>query len=354
MAQYQPPNPPPNLYNRHDAKFSIPSAIGAFLVVTFIFGLVLGFVISVASGPLPLGEDRLQRELARFSIGFYIAAPFGLWVAAAEVVPALRVREQIRAEFAAQHRAAWEAEQRRNQAHQAYTEAYSAYLPKWQAWRGAMQVYEAELAAYQAWRERFTAAWDAYRERAKRAVSLFDTIYASVQTRGRVELELSEPEHLDALFREAFAEVAKSNPDLGILGLVCSEARWKVESPPKGPLTPQELKKITNHFTAPEGVIIKQHEIDKAKSYLESMLINQVNATIEFNLPELLYLHEDERLERIRDLLPPVPSIEQAGIENRTPPTKPERPAAPGNVIFSSQPVGGYYPPVPPERVTWS
>lgn len=224
-----------------------------------------------------------------------------------------------------------------------YASAYAEYLPKWQAWREKMKTYEAELASYQAWRAKFVAVWEAYHERAKQAAKLFELIHSNVQMRGRVELELSDAAHLQALFREAIAEVGKANPDLGMLRMIGPIV--SAETPPGtggayNPLTSKEMEKYSLQvFPVVEGGPVNHR---------------QVFPVISHNLPGLAYLFDDERVAAVVDLLPEVPGVPAPGAEHRKEPEKPAFPNGPGNIIFSAQDAFGYYAPVPPERVTWS
>lgn len=310
---------------------------------------VLGFGVMIF-GHHP-GYTIAERNEWQSSImkGFPLTgAIIGLVVAALHVssVEARNFAERNRYKAAVSHRER-EAKLRRDRAKSLYAMAYADYQPKWQAWREAMKTHEAELAAYQVWRAKFVAAWQAYHERGKEAAKLFERIHANVQMRGRVELELTEPEHMQALFREAIAESSKSNPDLGILRLATPETRWKVFNSPQGPLTREELRAVTHDLAIPEGVVVREHE---AKAWLEGRLQKQAAAIVEYNLPELTELCEDHRLEAVRDLLPPMPPIDKVAHEHRTPPPTPERPEPPGNLIFGYP----WEPPVPPDRVVWS
>ncbi len=241
----------------------------------------------------------------------------------------------------------------RERAQSLYAAAYAEYLPKWQAWREAVKTYEAELAAYEAWRPKFVAVWQAYRERGVKAAKLFETIHENIEKRGRLELELSSPEHLTALFREAIAAAAKAHPDLGILRLATTEARWKVFNPPQGPLTREELRAVAKDLAIPQGVVVRQHE---AQAWMQDRFQKQVAAIVEYNLPELAPLCDDARLEAVRDLLPPLPTIANEGHESRKRPDKPTRPTPPEGVIFFGKYdwEKEYNPPVPPEKVIWS
>jgi hypothetical protein len=207
-----------------------------------------------------------------------------------------------------------------------------------------MRTYEAQLAAYQAWRAKFVAAWEAYHERGKEAAKLFERLHTNVQMRGRVELELSEPEHLQSLFREAISEVSKTNPDLGILRLITPFV--SSEPPPA---------KEWNYNPRPDESLKEKYNWQQMWSATgEPVNHRQVHPVISHNLPELAYLFDDARLEAVVDLLPQVPGIAVEGTENRKEPPRPAFPDAPANIIFSQQDANGYSAPVPPERVTWS
>jgi hypothetical protein len=230
----------------------------------------------------------------------------------------------------------------RERAQSLYASNYIEYLPKWRAWREAFNAYEAEKKSYDAWRVKFHQAWEDYRAQGIKAAELFENIHANVEKRGRLELELSAPEHLAALFREAIGEAAKVHPGLGVLGLVGPKISAK-EPPPRGgqysPLTPEELQEYDwQVFPVIEGGRVNHR---------------QVNPTISHNMPELAYLLDDPRLEAVRDVLPPMPAIGKVVHEYRTPPKKPVRPTPPENLLFYSAD-GETAAPVPPNKVTWS
>jgi hypothetical protein len=184
----------------------------------------------------------------------------------------------------------------REAAQSAYARAYADYLPKWQAWCGWMEAYQYEMQAHDAWQKSHATAWAAYRDQATEAVEIFETFYNNVDKEARLRLELSKPEHLKSLHREAFKKAAKQRPVLGMLRLVGSE---------------------------------------KA-----------------VDLPALSSLHGDARLRAISDLLPPTPPLSSAGREDRSAPTKPARPTPPDNLLFW-QDGGEMAAPVPPDKVVW-
>lgn len=205
-----------------------------------------------------------------------------------------------------------EAQLSRERAQSRYATNYAEYLPKWHAWHDAMKIYEAKLPVFDALHSQFVAAREAYRERGITAAKLFETIHENVEKRGRLELELSARVHLTALFQQAIAAAAKAHPDLGLLRLVGVKHRG-------------------------------------------------VDGLIFYNMPELAYLLNDPRLEVVRDLLPRIPPIDEAGNDIPTSPTKPERPPPPEGIIFYREHIyaqhyyeSGDAPPVPPDKVRWS
>jgi hypothetical protein len=357
MSEFKPPSLPPDFYERNGAHLPLGTFILNFVVGTLLFGVFLGFIISVFSGPQPLGPDRMQREMAIFMTGFYISAPLALLIAWSEFKPALDNREAHRERFFAQAREEWERQRRHERLRATYAEKYQAYLPQWEAWRVAVKAYDAEHAAYEAWHEKFLQAWQAYRERGVKAAKLFETIHENVEKRGRLELELSSPEHLTALFREAIAAAAKTHPDLGILRLVdvVQSAHVVAHSPAKGPLTSAELEVLTYpklHQNPP--AMRDWQELKTSDRAIRPH--RQVSLVVAYNLPELAYLFDDYRLNAVRDVLPPLPPLTRECTESRAVPKRPERPTSPEGVIFYTPSYGtdDSLPPVPPDKVKWS
>ncbi|MGU9982545.1 hypothetical protein ACJ4V0_21130 [Phreatobacter sp. HK31-P] len=98
-----------------------------------------------------------------------------------------------------------------------YEAAYKAYYPKWQAWHDATVRYEKDRKAFLTWQEDRKKAEAIRHEMGEMAQEVLTSLHRVAQERGRLELELSKPEHLTTLFRELFKEAAFRRPELWIL-----------------------------------------------------------------------------------------------------------------------------------------
>lgn len=227
----------------------------------------------------------------------------------------------------------------RERAQSRYAIDYAEYLPKWQAWHEADKAYYAANTAYEVWQVKFRAAWEAYRQQGVKAAELFEIIHENVEKRGRLELELNDPEHLTALFREAISVAARVHPELGLLRMV---RRFVGSQPPPSP------------HSAYNPLTFEEHE--QLGENGQGPKFYQVHPSVGFNLPELAYLLDDARLEAVRDLLPPIPPLASEGRESRTAPKRPMRPTPPESLLFYGQNdfIKEFSPPVPPDKVVWS
>lgn len=266
-----------------------------------IIGGVVGFIYNIATFENFKPKDSVLPDLGSDIMTFaMIGAGIGL------VIGFLSYRG-VESRNAAKRKAyedalqeiADEKAQRVEQARRQYVDSYNAYLPKWQAWRTAYQAYTPKLTAFETWERNRSTAFNTVRPRVQQAVEAFKVLHFNVDKRARLELELSSPDHRLALFREAFAEAAKGQPDFGYFRLL------------------------------------------------------DTNPALAAQIPELMTLKGDPRLMAVRSHLPPKPALARELTEAKQPPAEPQRPAPPGNLLFSSG--GGIdAAPVPPDKVTFT
>lgn len=188
----------------------------ATLIVFPIVGAILigllGFVI-IAGGGGPHGS-RNQHLGEAVAFG----AQIGFAFAALNIVRKLIVNASRKADYKQAMRAYEKglvADRERAKAD--YEAAYKAYYPKWQAWHDANVRYEKDRKAFFTWQEDRTKAQAIRQELGETAQELLTSLHRVAQERGRLELELSKPEHLTKLFRELFKEAAFRRPGLWIL-----------------------------------------------------------------------------------------------------------------------------------------
>lgn len=180
-----------------------------------------------------------------------------------------------------------------------YAAAYSAYLPKWQAWHKEYRQHVAELTSHTAWERDAAAAFGPLRDRMLAAIEAFKSLHMNIDTRSRLDLELTSKTHRQALFQEAFLEAARQYRDFGLFRLL------------------------------------------------------ETDPVLAARIPELEKFRADEGLALVQAILPPLPSVPPVLRQVRQKPEPPPRPEAPRGILFW-QNGGMVAAPVPPEKVVFT
>lgn len=230
----------------------------ATLIVFPILGAVLigflGFII-LAGGGGPHGS-RSQHLGEAVAFG----AQIGFAFAALNILRKLIVNASRKADYKQAMRAYEKglvADRERAKAD--YEAAYKAYYPKWQSWHDATVRYEKDRKAFLAWQEDRKKAEAIRREMGEMAQEVLTSLHRVAQERGRLELELSKPEHLTTLFRELFKEAVFRRPELWILrepefsSPLVKQVADLLPPAPQGPKALSEQRSYPDEPTAPRA-----------------------------------------------------------------------------------------------------
>lgn len=312
---YQPPTPPEQTQPDIGSLFLTPLA--AAVVVGIPLAVLHLIATALSGGPSAAKTWSPIYAIAIATLLGFIHAVVKLFNNAHDY---RRAWEAYRAEMVR-----WNEEQSKREAARKAQEAHEA--EREQRYRKALATWEIHHAVwvkgqvyFREWHEQSRQAWAEVEQKAYHAATLFESTYRQIDSKLRMEMNFTDKAAILKIFREAITDLAREHPELGLLRYIervrdVQPGRHIGGFPPWAtpPYTFREIQALTHPNSA---------------SYKAPLVLHPMVAA---NFPKLAGWLDDERLEAVRDVLPPIPVHIFPQQENR--PTnhsaEPKRPDAP-------------------------